>query len=114
MKVETPLVVALVFAFATGCAAGTPEPRQSLDSPGGLIFNGYAKPDVKCFECHNGDATGTGRGPNLRERVPKLSDDAILHAIDEGPGMMPSFKDKLTAAEKRDLVAWLRSQAGQK
>jgi|RhiMethySRZTD1v2_1073278.scaffolds.fasta_scaffold06927_11 mono/diheme cytochrome c family protein len=113
MKVETRWVFAVFFAIA-GCAAGTPEPRQSLNSPGGLLFNGYAKPDVNCFECHNGDATGTGRGPNLTEKVPKLSDDAILHAIDEGPGLMPSFKDKLTAAEKRDLVAWLRSRAGQK
>jgi mono/diheme cytochrome c family protein len=110
MKFETRLAIALCLAIGTGCAAGTPEPRQSLNSPGGLLFNGYAKPDVKCFECHNGDATGTGRGPNLAEKVPKLSDDAILHAIDEGPGLMPSFKDKLTAAEKRDLVAWLRSE----
>jgi mono/diheme cytochrome c family protein len=102
--------LALLLLFGTGCAAGTQQPRQALDTPGALLFNGYTKPDVKCFECHNGDGTGTGRGPNLAERVPKLTDDAIVHAIDEGPGLMPSFKDKLSAAEKRDLVAWLRSK----
>ena len=32
--------------------------------------------------------------------MPKLSDDAVIHAIDERPGLMPSFEDKLTAAEK--------------
>src|SRR5688500_14648370 len=89
--------------IGSGCAAGTPLPRQSLDSPGALLFNGYAKPNVQCFECHGGDGTGSGRGPNLAERVPKLTDEAILHAIDDGPGFMPSFKDELTAKEKADL-----------
>jgi mono/diheme cytochrome c family protein len=96
-------------SFAVACHTGTALPPQSLDSPGGKLFNGYVKSDVKCFSCHNGDGTGAN-GPNLAERVPKLSDEAILKAIDEGPSYMPSFKDKLTASEKRDIIAWLRER----
>jgi mono/diheme cytochrome c family protein len=96
-------------SFAVACHTGTALPPQSLDSPGGKLFNGYVKSDVKCFSCHNGDGTGAN-GPNLAERVPKLSDEAILKAIDEGPSYMPSFKDKLTATEKRDIIAWLRER----
>jgi mono/diheme cytochrome c family protein len=96
-------------SFAVACHTGTALPPQSLDSPGGRLFNGYTKPDVKCFSCHNGDGTGAN-GPNLAERVPKLSDEAILKAIDEGPSYMPSFKDELTASEKRDIIAWLRER----
>jgi mono/diheme cytochrome c family protein len=104
------LCLAGVFAMLAGaCHTGTALPPQSLDSPGGKLFNGYAKADVKCFSCHNGDGTGAN-GPNLAERVPKLSDDAILKAIDEGPSYMPSFKDKLTAEEKREIIAWLRQR----
>lgn len=110
MKAE--VLLGVLFVVGAGCAAGTPLPRQSLDSPGALLFNGYTKPNVQCFECHNGDGTGSGRGPNLAERVPKLTDEAISRAIDEGPGFMPSFKDELTAKEKADLVAWLRSRFG--
>ena len=95
--------------LAVACHTGTALPPQSLDSPGGKLFNGYVKSDVKCFSCHNGDGTGAN-GPNLAERVPKLSDEAILKAIDEGPSYMPSFKDKLTASEKRDIIAWLRER----
>jgi Cytochrome C oxidase, cbb3-type, subunit III len=95
--------------LAIGCHTGTALPPQSLDSPGGKLFNGYVKPDVKCFSCHNGDGTGAN-GPNLAERVPKLTDDAILHAIDTGPSYMPSFKDRLTDGEKREIVAWLRER----
>jgi mono/diheme cytochrome c family protein len=95
--------------LVVACHTGTALPPQSLDSPGGKLFNGYMKPDVKCFSCHNGDGTGAN-GPNLAERVPKLSDEAILKAIDEGPSYMPSFKDKLTPSEKRDIISWLRER----
>jgi mono/diheme cytochrome c family protein len=103
---------AIVVASALGsvaCHTGNALPPQSLDSNGGKLFNGYVKEDVKCYGCHNGDGRGAN-GPNLAERVPKLSDAAILKAIDEGPSYMPSFKDKLTAAEKRDIIAWLRER----
>jgi mono/diheme cytochrome c family protein len=104
------LSVASGFALlAASCHTGTALPPQSLDSPGGKLFNGYTEPDVKCFSCHNGDGRGAN-GPNLAERVPKLSDDAILKAINEGPSYMPSFKDKLTDGEKRDIIAWLRER----
>jgi mono/diheme cytochrome c family protein len=98
-----------IAALAVGCHSGTALPPQSLESPGGKLFNGYTKPDVKCFSCHNGDGSGAN-GPNLGERVPKLTDDGILKAIDEGPSYMPSFKDKLTEQEKRDIIAWLRER----
>ena len=93
----------------SGCHTGTALPPQSLESPGGKMFNGYVKPDVKCFSCHNGDGSGAN-GPNLGERVPKLTDDEILKAINEGPSYMPSFKDTLTDPEKREIIAWLRER----
>jgi mono/diheme cytochrome c family protein len=99
----------IVAMLAVACHTGIALPPQSLDSPGGKLFNGYAKADVKCFSCHNGDGTGAN-GPNLAERVPKLSDEAILKAIDDGPSYMPSFKDKLTDNEKREIIAWLRQR----
>jgi mono/diheme cytochrome c family protein len=98
-------------ALVTACATGKALPQQALNSSGGLMFNGYVKPDVKCFGCHNGDGSGAN-GPSLAALVPVLTDDAILKAINDGPSYMPSFKDKLTDDEKRSLVAWLRSRFG--
>jgi mono/diheme cytochrome c family protein len=108
-RLRSARYVASLAFLAIACHTGTALPPQSLDSPGGKLFNGYVKADVKCFSCHNGDGTGAN-GPNLAERVPKLSDEAILKAIDEGPSYMPSFKDKLTANEKRGIIAWLRER----
>ncbi len=103
------LLVAAGAVCSVACHTGNALPPQALDSNGGKLFNGYVKEDVKCYGCHNGDGKGAN-GPNLAERVPKLSDDAILKAINEGPSYMPSFKDKLTDAEKRDIIAWLRER----
>ena len=75
------------------------------------MFNGYVKKDVNCFSCHNGDGKGAN-GPNLAERVPKLSDAAIRRAINDGPSYMPSFRDKLTDAEEQEIIAWLRQRFG--
>ncbi len=107
------MAVLLGLGALTACAAGVQSPRAALgDNPGALLFNGYANPEVNCFHCHNGDGAGSGRGPNLTERIPRLTDDEIVKAINKGPGFMPSFKDKLNDVEKQQLVAWLRSRFG--
>lgn len=101
----------VLIASLTACSTGKQLPKTALDSSGGQLFNGYVKEDVKCFSCHNGDGKGAN-GPNLAERIPKLSDEAILKAINDGPSYMPSFKDKLTEDEKKSLVQWMRASFG--
>lgn len=110
-EVRAVLLLGLLSPFVIGCHSGSALPPQSLDSPGGKLFNGYAKADVKCFSCHNGDGLGAN-GPNLSKEVPKLSDSEILAAINDGPSYMPSYKDELTEAEKREILAWLRQRFG--
>jgi mono/diheme cytochrome c family protein len=65
---------------------------------------------VNCYSCHNGDGTGTWRGPDLTKRVPTLSDAQIVRTIDEGPGLMPAFKGKIDAQETQQVIAWLRER----
>lgn len=103
------LLIAVFSLSAVACHTGSALPPQSLDSPGAKLFNGYLKPDVKCFSCHNGDGLGAN-GPNLSERVPNLTDEGILAAINNGPSYMPSYKDDLTETEKREIITWLRQR----
>jgi mono/diheme cytochrome c family protein len=107
--VPSVVVSALVPAFLIGCA-GTPLRPTPASSPGEALFNGRVHEDVNCYKCHNGDGTGTLRGPNLAKKVPGLSDQEIVRAIEEGPSLMPSFKGKLDATEMQQLVAWLRER----
>src|ERR1017187_373834 len=84
----------LVLLAALVSCAGNQTPRDRVTDPGQRLFNGQTIADVTCFKCHNGDATGTWRGPDLTKQVPKLTDQAIAEAIFKGPGMMPSYKGR--------------------
>ena len=104
------VALASALPLAAGACAGTPITPDKITTPGEALFNGRVKPDVNCYKCHNGDGTGTWRGPNLGKRVPGLTDQQIAQAIIEGPGFMPSFKDKVTPAEIEQITAWLRQR----
>ena len=101
---------ALLLGLGIAGCAGTQTPPERISSPGEALFNGRVKTDVTCYRCHNGDGTGTLRGPSLARRIPKLTDEEIVAAIAEGPGFMPSFKGKLDDAEMKALTAWLRGR----
>ncbi len=104
------LAVSVVAASTLASCAGTQLAATPTSPPGEALFNGRVHEDVNCYKCHNGDGTGTMRGPNLAKRVPGLSDSDIAKAIDEGPGFMPSFKGKVTPDETAQIIAWLRER----
>jgi mono/diheme cytochrome c family protein len=100
----------LVFGSVVAGCAGKQTPADRISSPGEALFNGQVKTDVTCYKCHNGDGTGTLRGPNLAKRVPKLTDQQIVATILEGPGLMPSFKGKVDDADMKAITSWLRQR----
>ena len=100
-------------ALGFGCGSGGNQlPRDRVTSAGEALFNGYTKPDVKCFECHDGTGHGSTWGPSLVQRVPRRTDDELAATIRGGKGKMPAFRDKLTDPEIAQLVTWLRSTFG--
>jgi mono/diheme cytochrome c family protein len=90
--------------------AGTQIPKDRITDPGEMLFNGQTVSSIDCYRCHNGDAKGTWRGPNLTERISKLSDQAIAVTINEGPGMMPSYQGKIDPQQIAQITAWLRAR----
>ena len=105
-----PLIAAITLvalASAISCA-GKQTPRDRITDLGELLFNGDVVSSIDCYKCHNGDGTGTWRGANLGQRVPKMTDPAIAKAILEGPGMMKSYKGKIDGGQIAQITAWLR------
>lgn len=78
-----------------------------------------------CIRCHGTDGTGNtkmGRKLHIKNLTQakiqtRLTDDRIQEAIaegnksDDGEEQMPSFRDKLTEAERKELVPYIRALA---
>ncbi|HEX6592296.1 MAG TPA: cytochrome c [Moraxellaceae bacterium] len=72
-----------------------------------------------CAKCHG--ATGQAdnwrgylyfaRNFNSAKWQTRMSDEDILEEINEGPRIMPAFKDSLTAEEKQALIQVIRGFA---
>src|SRR5262245_42621265 len=91
----------------------------------GLPLTGFA-PDAKkgkmvfddnCGACHKADSTETLVGPGLKGLFKKaklangkaVSEMTIREVINKGGDVMPGFGDMLNAAQKDDVVAYLKT-----
>jgi cytochrome c oxidase cbb3-type subunit 3 len=102
---------ALTPAWLYAQRCGTPPPAASSGPvEGQRIFA------TSCAACHGLDARGGERGPDIATKieVQQLSDDALLHLIQDGVAGtgMPAFR-ALGTAQIRAVVSHLRSLQGQ-
>jgi mono/diheme cytochrome c family protein len=74
-----------------------------------LLFNGHTKPSVDCYRCHNGDARGSGRGPDLAKVAAAMPVEGMVAVIEKGKGFMPAFGDATTPEERQQIALWLRT-----
>jgi mono/diheme cytochrome c family protein len=65
---------------------------------------------AKCAGCHGADGGGV-TGPNLSERVPNLTDDALRDVLSDGTGDMNAVP--LSDAEESVLFDYVRDEFGQ-
>jgi len=70
----------------------------------------------KCAACHGADGKGdTSMGKMLKlrdlgsEDVQKQTDAQLTDIVENGKGKMPGYKGKLTDAQIKDLIAFIRS-----
>ena len=74
--------------------------------------------ESNCSVCHNADSTETKVGPGLKGlfkkaalmNKKKVTTATVLEMINMGSESgMPPYKDMLTAAEKADVIAFLKT-----
>jgi mono/diheme cytochrome c family protein len=110
MKILTALLLA-------GAISAAPLPKGDA-AKGKELF-------MQCQLCHSPDAWRTGGllarkgGPSLRRLYQKskltttgkpVNDDSVLEVINNGGKGMVPYKDSLSAQQKADLIAYLKSQ----
>jgi len=71
---------------------------------------------TKCAVCHGADGkgdTGMGKAMKLRdlgsEDVQKQTDEQLIEITTNGKGKMPAYKGKLTDAQIKQVVAYIRT-----
>lgn len=71
---------------------------------------------AKCAMCHGADGLGnTPAGKSTKVRafnnpdVVKMSDDDLIAVTTSGKAKMPAYKGKLTDAQIKDVVAYIRT-----
>jgi cytochrome c6 len=107
MKHRTVQMVRTVFILAAGILASSASARAQ-DAP--ALFK------ARCSACHGSDGNGNSAmgktlgAPDLHsDAVQKQTDVQLIDAITNGVGKkMPAFKDKLTDAQIKSLVAYIR------
>lgn len=104
------LIAAFVpLALCLGLVSG--ETRGSAEK-GNELF------DEQCSSCHFAASVEAKVGPGLkllfaREKLQSngkpVTDANVLEKIETGGGRMPAFKDTLSADDKADLIAYLKT-----
>ena len=67
---------------------------------------------AKCAMCHGADGAGKaamGTKDLGSADIQKMSDADLTTAITNGKGKMPSYKGKLTDAQIKDMVSYIRT-----
>ena len=123
------LVVVALALVAAGCGGddedtATPTVTETTgvtetDEDGGATTDEPVEGDVAngeevfatagCGGCHTLSAAGTNGsvGPNLDDASPSY--DKVVERVTDGQGVMPSFKDDLSAQEINDVAAFVSS-----
>lgn len=105
MVVRAAQVPLLTLVATTGCAGHY---QRILNLPGDHL-QGEILYTQNCVNCHGETGFG-GIGPSLVERLPALSDEEILVAIEEGPGDMAPFEGLFTNQELADLLLYITAE----
>lgn len=83
---------------------------------GAAQSGGEATYKAKCQMCHGATGAGdTPAGKSMKVKsfsdpeVAKMSDAALIGITKNGSGKMPAYKDKLTDAQIKEVVAYIRT-----
>lgn len=92
---------------ATTAPEGEEEAGEGDPAKGKQIFAAQG-----CGSCHTlADAGSSGSvGPNLDDAKPDFEE--VVEKVTNGSGVMPSFKDKLSEQEIKDVAAYVSTSAG--
>jgi mono/diheme cytochrome c family protein len=114
MRRIAPLAIALVsiLLLAAGCGGSGGDSSEGDESSAGGSPGAKVFADAGCGNCHTMRAANSKGevGPNLDELRP--NEQKVIQQVTNGGNGMPSFKDKLSAAEIKQVAGFVSTAAG--
>lgn len=100
--------IGVLFNIAVSQQHETEKTAVAAKVPEGTLDAAAAQALFKqnCISCHGADLQGAV-GPNLQKVGSKLTLEQIYKLLQNGKGMMPSFKAQLKDEEIANLSRWL-------
>jgi len=103
------LLVAIFIAYVAATEHEVAASAAAVDAKG--LFDG------QCAKCHGKDGrskTMRGKFTHARDLTAsewqnEVSDERIFNSISNGKGKMPAYKGKLTDAQIKDLVTYIKT-----
>lgn len=81
------------------------------DHPGGQLYNGVKRGDVRCYRCH-GDVGAGYRGPTLVHPGKPIDRQMFVKTVQDGRGNMPAFGSALSENDILQIIDWLEKASG--
>ena len=82
------------------------------DHPGGRLFNGAARGDIRCYRCHGDVGKGSSRAPTLVHPGQPIDKEMFVKTVLNGRGRMPSFGSALAESDVLQIIDWLEKASG--
>jgi mono/diheme cytochrome c family protein len=102
-KPSAVLWIVLIAFLAMGCQ----KKEVALPNhPGGQIFHGLKRADVRCYRCHGNRGEGAS-GPPLVQEGKTIPREKFIQTVLDGRNRMPPFRSALTEEEIASIIDWL-------
>ena len=112
------LALAAAAAFAQDAAQKPTKKKAANGGSAGVAAHGKEVFDTKCAICHYADNDQKKIGPGLKGlnkrgtfsvNNNKVTDETLKTWIENGDTLMPPFKEVLTPAEIKDVIAYVKT-----
>jgi len=114
-KGRAAIFLAIGLLLGAGPVRGQDKAAGSQTSSTAMLYQ------AKCAICHGEDGNGEtpagkalGAGDQRSEAIQKMTDAQMTDIIANGKGHMQAWKNKLTAKQIKELVAYIRTLANKK
>jgi cytochrome c len=111
-------IIVLAAGVALAKESGQTQSKKKGSASAGSAAKGKELFDQKCAVCHYANSDEKKIGPGLKGLYKrgkftvnsnKVTDENLSNWIENGDSLMPPFKDVLTPAQIKDVVAYVKT-----